>query len=722
MQTRTRTRREDMDSPTGPPGGIAPPVDDTAAAVVDQIRQQNVQMNTMGRMLEEMRVRLEAGDTERADMQGQRQQDLGRIQELRDQAAAAVAAATGGTRPRDDRMFDSKGLNKPAVFDSSAAKSFPLWSFKFANYFASIHEKAKLVLEYCKDLTEEVTEADRDMLRHDVSNVEKLSADLYMALASLCDGEALTLVINTRSDDGLEAWRRITKRFDPVGPGRKRASLNKILSPGACKIHELMQHLETWKDQVQKYESRNKSKLQDDIKASVITEMCPPTLKDHIYLNSSRLGTYDEVLAEITAFAENKSAARDVDAMDVGYLGGKGGKGGKGRGGGGDKSDWTCFNCGKTGHVARECRSAPSGGGGGYGGKGKEKGKSQDSETFEGYCSHCLRWGHRLAKCRGKAAGKAAVADSAGLTGMAAVRAKAGGGAAPKGKSKGKAKGKGKGKGLGALDEWKDEEEYWQGAEPEQELGGVDLCAVDDSSEFWTTAWRPAEASSRRSRKVRKREASWIARGWILRGICSEEKKKQEVKIGPVPKVRSSNRFRALAQQEQQEPADLAAIDPSYTMKIQATVDSGAALNVMPESWFQDYPLRITKENGKKYRAANGQLIKDEGLRSLNAVVRSGNRNVMRKVNCRVTQVNKMLLAVSKIVDAGNKVQFSEEESFIQNTKSKEKLPLRRENGVYVLDLEVMSAGTKVSSKMLSSVTDSAHQEPDFTRQAVRKP
>ena len=155
-------------------------------------------------------------------------------------------------------------------------------------------------------------------------------------------------------------------------------------------------------------------------------------------------------------------------------------------------------------------------------------------------------------------------------------------------------------------------------------------------------------------------------------------------------------------------------------MKITATVDSGAALNVMPESWFQDYPLRVTKENGKKYRAANGQLIKDEGLRSLNAVVRSGNRKVLRKVNCRVTQVNKMLLAVSKIVDAGNTVQFSEEESFIQNTKSKEKLPLRRENGVYVLDLEVMSADAKISSKMLSSVAESAYQEPIFTRQAVR--
>ena len=297
---------------------------------------------------------------------------------------------------------------------------------------------------------------------------------------------------------------------------------------------------------------------------------------------------------------------------------------------------------------------------------------------------------------------------------MAAVRAKAGGGgAAPKGKGKVK----GKGKGLGALDEWQDEED-WQGDEPEQELGGVDLCAVTfdegNYSDFWTTSWQKAEVSSRRTRNVRRREAAWVAQGWELRGVSPDKRKPVEWP----KKQKSSNRFQALAQQEPAE--DIAAVEPSYTMKITATVDSGAALNVMPESWFQDYPLRVTKENGKKYRAANGQLIKDEGLRSLNAVVCSGNRKVWRKVNCRVTQVNKMLLAVSKIVDAGNKVQFSEEESFIQNLKSKEKLPLRRENGVYVLDMEVMSADAKISSKMLSSVTDSAYIEPVFTRQAVQ--
>ena len=263
----------------GGPGDLTPP-SPTAAQVMQQLTLQNASMTQMQRMLEEMRTRLEAGDVDRARLQAQavqaehlRQQDLGRIQELRDQAATANATAAAamatGRPPRSDGMFDTKGLNKPAVFDSASTKSFPLWSFKFCNYFASIDDKAKLVLEYCKDLNE-VPEADRDALRHDVVDLKKLSTDLYMALASLCDGEALTLMINTHDDNGLEAWRRITKRFDPVGPGRKRASSNKILSPGACKIHELMQSLETWKDQVQKYESRNKSKLQDDIKASVI--------------------------------------------------------------------------------------------------------------------------------------------------------------------------------------------------------------------------------------------------------------------------------------------------------------------------------------------------------------------------------------------------------------------------------------------------------------------
>ena len=79
-------------------GGITPPTTGsptsaTAAAVVEQLRQQNVQMGTKGRMLEEMRLRVEAGDTDRARLHTQalqaeavRLRDLGCFRELQEQA------------------------------------------------------------------------------------------------------------------------------------------------------------------------------------------------------------------------------------------------------------------------------------------------------------------------------------------------------------------------------------------------------------------------------------------------------------------------------------------------------------------------------------------------------------------------------------------------------------------------------------------------------------
>jgi hypothetical protein len=77
-----------------------------------------------------------------------------------------------------------------------------------------------------------------------------------------------------------------------------------------------------------------------------------------------------------------------------------------------------------------------------------------------------------------------------------------------------------------------------------------------------------------------------------------------------------------------------------------------------------------------------------------------------------------MLLAVSKIVDAGHDVHFSKQASFIVNNKTKEKLYMRREAGVYVLDMEVMSSDGGHSGSILSSVDKAS----DFIRQGKAKP
>ena len=50
--------------------------------------------------------------------------------------------------------------------------------------------------------------------------------------------------------------------------------------------------------------------------------------------------------------------------------------------------------------------------------------------------------------------------------------------------------------------------------------------------------------------------------------------------------------------------------------------------------------------------------------------------------------------------------------------ETKERLPLRREAGVYVLDMEIMSADVKAPGKLLRSVMGT---ELDFTRPAPKK-
>ena len=63
--------------------------------------------------------------------------------------------------------------------------------------------------------------------------------------------------------------------------------------------------------------------------------------------------------------------------------------------------------------------------------------------------------------------------------------------------------------------------------------------------------------------------------------------------------------------------------------------------------------------------------------------------------------------SVSKIVANGNKAVFDESGSFIENKRSRERMWMREENGVYVLDVYVASP-------------DHHEKRKDFHRQGIR--
>ena len=181
-------------------------------------------------------------------------------------------------------------------------------------------------------------------------------------LAQLCEGEAFDLVQNTQDSNGWEAWRVISKRFDPHGAGRKRSVMSQLLAPGSFDLKNLNSAIARWEEMLRVYERRAGKDLPDDVKATIHTEMTKGALEDRLLLNASRFKTYVSVRDEIQCYLESKRNQEAVP-MDIGALNKNGGKGkGKGEGTGAKgKGPQVCNNCSKQGHWWKDC-AAPGGG------------------------------------------------------------------------------------------------------------------------------------------------------------------------------------------------------------------------------------------------------------------------------------------------------------------------------------------------------------------------
>ena len=118
-----------------------------------------------------------------------------------------------------------------------------------------------------------------------------------------------------------------------------------------------------------------------------------------------------------------------------------------------------------------------------------------------------------------------------------------------------------------------------------------------------------------------------------------------------------------------------------------AAVDSGAAASVVPNKWFPDVEARptISSESGTSYRAANGQLVQDEGEKIIEVMAEDGE---VRRLRCTSTAVHRMLLAVSKLVEKGHEVYFGPKNSYLKHLASGMTLPIHLRRGVYCIKLK----------------------------------
>ena len=71
-----------------------------------------------------------------------------------------------------------------------------------------------------------------------------LADQLYTVRVTLVEGESFDILVCSGSGEGLEAWRRLHKRWGYL-TGRARGWLREILSPGRAKLKGLQGAVET---------------------------------------------------------------------------------------------------------------------------------------------------------------------------------------------------------------------------------------------------------------------------------------------------------------------------------------------------------------------------------------------------------------------------------------------------------------------------------------------
>ena len=115
-------------------------------------------------------------------------------------------------------------------------------------------------------------------------------------------------------------------------------------------------------------------------------------------------------------------------------------------------------------------------------------------------------------------------------------------------------------------------------------------------------------------------------------------------------------------------------------------VDCGATETVVADDMIKavDTKPGEAMRRGVRYEVASGELIPNLGEKCFTAVGEEGQE---RAIKAQVWEVNKALLSVHRMVQAGNTVVFSRHGSYAQDDVTGEKIHMREQGGMYMLKL-----------------------------------
>ena len=317
---------------------------------------------------------------------------------------------------KEMRLLSDKDV-KPQFFNGGPTEEFKNWAKKTKTFLNMKCDTFRATLTWAEAETTKID--DQSMQAQNWRDQEEGNPKLHDYLCSVLDKEPL-LIAEKTPGNGLEAWRRLNKRFDPHG-GQHDMDRYESLVYGTRKaknLEELPKMIEAWEKEIDNFTSRTSEfPIHDSLKTCVLLKMAPDdyarelkfkynavkqdydTLRDNIMefcsINAPPTSYKGPLKMDLSPLAHGAPAPEEEKwsnaewaewvydeqnpTSDLDYLGkprkGKGkGKGAKGKGtgkGGKTREAWDaakvklyeekrCFICGEEGHQASRCPKNPA--------------------------------------------------------------------------------------------------------------------------------------------------------------------------------------------------------------------------------------------------------------------------------------------------------------------------------------------------------------------------
>ncbi|CAK0867256.1 unnamed protein product [Prorocentrum cordatum] len=306
---------------------------------------------------ENVRLRLDAAE-QQLSMGEQRAGERG---------PGAAAAGLGG-----GQMVDARRLNKPRTF-TGLHSEWKTWSFDFEAYVFAVQPRLGDLLNQASRTAGVLTAQSKVGAT--------LDTQLCYIPVSVTSDVAKVEVREAPRGDGLSAWWHLLREFAPKEANRFAAMVGRAVR---CEFADpVMTNVAEFEQLARECADQRGDVISDNMKRGVIMSgNKSEKLADHLSLNASRLGIYEELEQELKTIcaAQRRRAATGaggdgVVPMQVDAIGrGKGGRRGNGKGKDskgkskgdsmgkkGDAKDKgretrNCHYCGKAGHLAADYR------------------------------------------------------------------------------------------------------------------------------------------------------------------------------------------------------------------------------------------------------------------------------------------------------------------------------------------------------------------------------